>query len=258
MYKLKFKKKNKINFLKYKIIFSIIIILEIFLLYEQNNKLKICVCTIAKKENLYIKEFIDHYKKYGVDKIYIYDNNEINGEKIETILSNYINNGFIEIINFRGISVSQILAYNDCYKKNNKLYNWFIFYDIDEYIYLKNYNNIKYYLNSKKFNKCQKIELNWFIHTDNNQLYYENKSLEKRFPEKIKYSKYLRNKNYNFIKSIIRGNIKNLTINDVHGISNKLSRCNGFGRLVKYNQKQDFKYNYIDHYLFKSTNEFIN
>ena len=98
MYKLKFKKKNKINFLKYKIIFSIIIILEIFLLYEQNNKLKICVCTIAKKENLYIKEFIDHYKKYGVDKIYIYDNNEINGEKIETILSNYINNGFIEII----------------------------------------------------------------------------------------------------------------------------------------------------------------
>ena len=260
MFKLKLKKID-IDFLKYNIIiiFLIIIILEIFFLKEQNIKLKICVCTIAKKENLYIKEFIEHYKRYGVDKIFEYDNNEINGEKIETILANNIKNGFVEIINYRGFVVSQVLAYNDCYKKNNILYNWFIFYDIDEFIYLKNYKNIKSFLNSKKFDKCQKIELNWFIHTDNNQLYYENKSLEKRFPEKIKYSKDLRFKNCTFVKSIIKGNIKNLKINDVHGISNKLSVCNGFGRLLKYNEKvKDFKYNYIDHYLFKSTSEFIN
>ena len=43
--------------------------------------MKICVCTLAKNENRYIKEFVEHYKKYGVDKIYLYDNNDIDGEK---------------------------------------------------------------------------------------------------------------------------------------------------------------------------------
>ena len=53
---------------------------------------KICVCSIAKNENLYVKEFIEHYKSIGIDKIFIYDNNDIQGESFETILADYIKN----------------------------------------------------------------------------------------------------------------------------------------------------------------------
>jgi len=48
-----------------------------------NNTTSVCLCTLAKLENKYIREFVNHYKNYGVDKIYLYDNNDINGEKFD-------------------------------------------------------------------------------------------------------------------------------------------------------------------------------
>ena len=78
----------------------------------------------------------------------------------------------------------QILAFNDCYQSNFKIYKWFIFFDMDEFIYLNKYINIKLFLNKPKFNKCQVIHLNWVMHTDNNFLRYYNKSLVERFPKK--------------------------------------------------------------------------
>ena len=62
--------------------------------------------------------------------------------------------------------------FQECYEKNYKIYDWLLFFDIDEYIHLQNYQNIKYFLINKKFDKCQSIYLNWIIHTDNNLIYY--------------------------------------------------------------------------------------
>lgn len=67
-----------------------------------NKKIRVCLCTLGKQENRYIREFVEHYKNYGVDKIYLYDNNDINGEKFEEIINDYIQKGFVEVINFRG------------------------------------------------------------------------------------------------------------------------------------------------------------
>jgi len=68
----------------------------------KKRKIKVCICTLGKKENKYIREFIKHYLKYGVDKIYLYDNNDIDDERFDTILSDYIETKFVEIINYRG------------------------------------------------------------------------------------------------------------------------------------------------------------
>ena len=51
--------------------------------------MKICICTIVKQENKYILEYIEYYKNFGVDKIYIYDNNNINGEYFDNIILDY-------------------------------------------------------------------------------------------------------------------------------------------------------------------------
>ena len=59
----------------------------------------------------------------------------------------YIKNNFIEIINFRGLVSAQLKEYQDCYKNNYKKYDWLIFFDMDEYLFLKNYTNIKNFLN---------------------------------------------------------------------------------------------------------------
>ena len=47
----------------------ILIIFLIINLYFENNSIIICMCTAAKYENKYIKEFIEYYIKLGIDKI---------------------------------------------------------------------------------------------------------------------------------------------------------------------------------------------
>jgi len=94
------------------------------------NKIKVCVCTLGKNENRYIKEFVQHYEKYGVDKIFLYDNNDIDGERFETVIKDYSEKGFVDILDWRGKKKQIYNIMNDCYKQNYRNYDWLIFYEI--------------------------------------------------------------------------------------------------------------------------------
>lgn len=225
--------------------------------FSENKIISVCLCTLGKEENKYVREYINHYLEYGVNKIFIYDNNDINGESFNNVIEDYIQTNYVEILNYRGIKKVQLKAMNHCYNNNFMKYNWLIFYDMDEYIYLNHYYNINQFLNKPIFNKCHYIRLNNVYHTDSNNLYYINKSLSKRFPEII------RNMKKNLIKTILRGNITGIKISNVHWLSKnkKIKACDGFGNIVKkittYADKVDQKNYYINHYSFKSTEEFI-
>ena len=121
---------------------------------NNNFRIKVCICTLGKNENKYIKEFLDYYKQIGVDKIFLYDNNDIGykNESFDEIISEYIKDGFVNVINYKGEKYPQFKIYTDCYRKNNKIYDWLIFFDIDEFINLENYKSIKDFLNEEKFN----------------------------------------------------------------------------------------------------------
>jgi hypothetical protein len=82
--------------------------------------------------------------------------------------------------------------------KTNINFDWLIFYEIDEYIHLKYYSNIKQFLSEDKFKNCETIQLNWLFHTDNEKIYYENIPLNIRFPASNKSIKIAS------IKSILR------------------------------------------------------
>ena len=60
----------------------------------------------------------------------------------------------------------------------------------------------------------------------------------------------------------IKGHIPNIKINCVHSLNSKLKSYDGFGNIKKINgiitSQPDFRNYYIDHYNFKSTEEFIN
>ena len=94
------------------------------------------------------------------------------------------------------------------------------------------------------------------MHTDNDNIYYENKPLKSRFPDSNKSIK------FTAIKSILRGKIPGIIINCVHKLNKKLITCNGFGKKTHVKGagtgKLDYNYYYIDHYFCKSTEEFIN
>jgi hypothetical protein len=260
---MKVKEKNisKIYFFKF-ICFISYLLLNLSFKQIKVKEIKVCLCSPGKNENRYIKEFVEHYKNYGVDKIFLYDNNDLDGEFFQQEINNYIKSNFVEIINFRGKIRPLFDMMNDCYKKNFKNYDWLIFFEMDEYIHLNNFKNIKKFLNNDKFNNCQKIQLNWVIHTDNNLLYYENRPLKERFPE-IEDKAKKNNINTNiFIKCILKGHIPNIKIRSVHSLNHNLQSCDGFGNYVKdkgpFASHPDFRNYYIDHYTFKSTEEFVN
>ena len=207
-----------------------ITIFEINKKYEL-SKLKVCICTLGKDENRYIREFVEYYKNYGVDKIYLYDNNDINGEKFESVISQYINNKFVEIINWRGMNGKSTYykIIDSCYQTHHNYYDWLIFYEIHM--------------------------------SDNNNLFYENKTLNERFPNVGKnIVKNKRNK-ICYVKSIIRGHLKNIKIKHNHLLNKKLKACNGFGEKSKLKKirslNPDYKFNYIKHYYGKSVQEFV-
>ena len=229
---------------------------------KYNKEFRVCLCTLGKEENKYIREFLDHYINYGVDKIYLYDNNNFDGERFEEKINDYIEKGYVQLLNFRGKKRAAYRIMNNCYRQNYKYYNWLIFFEIDEFIYLKDFKNIKYFLNNSRFDKCQKVQLNWKFHTDNNLLYYDNRTLKERFTELPFWARGVKKGGQVGIKTILRGHIPNVKINCVHTLNKNLKACNGFGVPQKYinivTDISDYEYYYIDHYYCKSTEEFIN
>ena len=124
---------------------------------------------------------------------------------------------------------------------------------MDEFIFLRNYNNIKFILINKKFKRCNAVYLNEVIHLDNNQIYYKNKSLSERFTE-IK-----NNSKRNMVKSILRGHLKSINITNNHIIDYNIRSCNGLGKKEKiigiHTNKIDYINYYFDNYYFKSSEE---
>ena len=105
------------------------------------------------------------------------------------------------------------------------------------------------------------IYFNCFRHTDNDLLFYDNRSLSTRFP-------YINWKSRSFtLKTIARGNISNIKFRTSHWLDRRIKGCNVFGEVVIPSKRvkldnninePKYKRYYIDHYCFKSTEEYIN
>ena len=231
---------------------------------NNNKKFKICLCVIGKNENFYIKEFINYYKKIGYNHIFLYDNNDINDERFEDVINNEIKEKFVSIINFRGYrgkSINpQLIAYHDCYEKNNKQFNWLSFFDIDEYLeFNSSVYKLEKFFEQDKFKNCQIIKINWLYYTSNNSsLYFENKPLQQRMTIPL-YNLIINN----HIKSTVRGS---LPINywskaeNPHTSINNFTTCSTSGKIINsslpFNFPIELEYAYLKHYQMKSFEEY--
>jgi hypothetical protein len=93
--------KSKIKFIAFLLLILITIkrnSIENVLKLEKSKVKSICFCSPAKKENRYINEFVKYYLNFGVDKIFIYDNNNIEGEIIDDILVKYIKKALLKLL----------------------------------------------------------------------------------------------------------------------------------------------------------------
>lgn len=214
------------------------------------------ICTICKNENLYIKEFIEYYIKLGIKKIILYDNNDIDDERMEEKLKYFIKNNFVEIVDIRGLKSIQIPIYNHCYKKYSDQFDYLSFLDVDEFITINNNLDLIEYLYKPKFQSCETILLNWEMYGDNNLERYDSRIMIKRFTKS--------NSILERGKSIVRTNIPNLIIvsSMVIGLGVKYF-CDSNGNRVFPRSFYNFKIPknpmaLIKHFYTKTAEEFCN
>ena len=220
------------------------------------------VCCICKNEGRYIEEFVEYHLELGFDKIIIGDNNDIDGERYDDQLKDYIDYGEVEIVDLRGKVAQQLLFYNNIIK--NYKYEWCAFIDCDEFITFakcSEYTDIKDFLNSRK--NIYAYALNWRVYGDNNRVYAGKGDVLDRFkipmPDDFKF-------HYNFpennhIKSLIKlsgdefifyRTPHNVNFNGYYSPSGKKIKTSPF------NPNQDFDVLYIRHFYTKSLEEWVN
>lgn len=228
--------------------------------------MRVLLCTCAKNENNYILEWVEHNKKLGFDNIVIYDNNDIDGERFDDILKEYIESGYVIIKDVRGKECIQIPSFDDCYQTLAKDYDWVCFIDIDEFIEIDNNLTIKEFISQPKFKSFNSICLCWKLFDDNNLIEVKDNNYS------IKRFTHFTNKNSNQVKRIVKTNI-DATVNSSHtfvdkdylGNINKKVRdnvksCNTLGKsttnsvTIKNNTWEDAR---INHYRFKTLEEYI-
>ena len=153
---------------------------------------------------------------------------------------------------------SQKYAYDSCYQKHKNEYDWFLFFDFDEYLYIEN-KTLDNYVKSESFKKCSSIAFFLRYYTDNGQLYYSTESPVERFPtpasKEIHRSQFLAK-----VKSMTRGGIQELTyLKSIHiphfqnnYNDNKNIICNSKGETFiddkNLNNKLTFENAYLKHY----------
>ena len=176
------------------------------------NTGKIALCCMGKCENNYIHEWVQYHINLGFDKIFIYDNNDLNGEHFEEVIHDYIDSNKCEIIDYRGRKCCQEDAYHDCYVKNKDSYDWIAVFDIDEFLTLKEHNSVHEFLNDIRYNDFQILHLNWMCYGDNEMLDDDGRPCTERFINPLPFD-IRRFKDFpenNHIKSIVRGGLEHI------------------------------------------------
>lgn len=194
--------------------------------------MKTLLCCIGRQENSYIREFVEYYKYLGATNICLFDNNYDGEEDFRDVIGDYIDNGFVILKDYRNRKVCQLDAYNECYNNYGDKYDWILFFDIDEFMFINCEKNLHDYLARNEFDNYDMIHVNWLLYGDGGNIKNDGRGLLHRIPHPIDInSKTMYDFPDNFhVKSIIRGGLNNVIWNKFsHTPVNNISCCNSYG-----------------------------
>lgn len=221
----------------------------------------VAICAIGRQENRYAREFVEHYKKLGVKKLFIYDNYHGDEERLQDVLQDYVADGLVEVIDVHDKVDMQCRAYDHCYSKHGNEYAWIGFFDFDELLRLKGRQKISNAL--AKYDDGDVILVNWRIMTDNGLVHYDDRPMAKRFTKPMpidQHVKYNRPENEH-VKSIVRGGLNSVHFAPDHSphvpSELNLKYINPSGKQVKHGAFApiDHSVMWLDHYFTKTAEE---
>lgn len=154
-----------------------------FLESAENRSQTAVICCVARDEEAYIDEWADYYLALGFSEIFIYDNN-LDGTNLDSWQKNRrLGDHRINVIQLPG-SGQQYTAYLDCAKRaSSKNHTWAAFFDIDEFLVIRNQNNIVTFLS--KYCQSGALSINWYYFGFNNLATYWPLPVTKRFNMRV-------------------------------------------------------------------------
>lgn len=222
--------------------------------------LNVALVAIGRRENLYAREFVEHYKNLGFANVIIMDNNHEGEEHFEEVLQDYIDQGFVIIEDFRDQIKPQMRGYTQMYRKYGEKYDWIAFYDFDEFLILPRHRDISEYL-SLFPRDCQVVLVNWLCMTDNNLVHYDPRPLMERFTEAMPLDRCVQ---YSFpdnchVKSIIRGGLDVSFGGNPHTTDTPLIAYNASGVRCENRpwQLMDYRIAILKHFTTKTIEEWV-
>lgn len=126
--------------------------------------MKTALVAIAKNEDNYLKEWVDHHLDIGFDEIFIFQNNWRYG-KSDVIYPN------VHLLECDGHRM-QNPCYNTFILNNHKRYDFATFLDIDEFLHIKSGEKVDEWLGG--YADSEIIYVNWRLFGDNGLDFAEN------------------------------------------------------------------------------------
>ena len=68
--------------------------------------MEVVICAMAKNEHKYINEWVAHYVKLGIDKIYLYDNDDLD----KPFIGDFIDKKYLNKVVIKNISLASVMA----------------------------------------------------------------------------------------------------------------------------------------------------
>lgn len=116
------------------------------------------ILTYFKNERSSIYEWILHYKKWGVDHIWMIDN----GSEDNYNIDEFINEGFVTV--YKEPNLGQQNSYKKYVSKIKKEVKWLGVFDMDEFLYSKEKDNLKQVISTiNQNNKIISIQMTIFF-----------------------------------------------------------------------------------------------
>ena len=230
--------------------------------------MRVYLCAMAKNEHYYINEWVKYYFNLGFDKIFIFDNDDVNSPYLKDFIDKqYLSN--IRIINARGKHWDKMQhdLYTNFYNIEKNNFDYCLYCDIDEF--LVGVKNIKAFLSQPYLRPYEQIRIKWKLFGDDNIVIRD-----KTKPVFGAFTKEIENalspdlsrvvKLHNQAKTIIKGHLNNVVFNSVHFASRGakiLSQCLPSGRIcqsgVELHEDYSHEHIFLNHYMTKTLSEFI-
>ena len=153
------------------------------------------VCMIIKNDHDLLPEWVEHYRRIGFNHIYLIDNGT--SPPHQEYLREHIQSGYLTYM-YTTQYPFQVQGYNYVLNQFRNETTWLAFFDSDEFLVLKQHNNINDFL--REYEDYAAVSVVWYIFGSNGYLNHQTNTIES-YIKRVRYGDF-KNGQYHF-KSIV-------------------------------------------------------